>query len=339
MRVGCFAFAIALAASALTAEAWSPPYQTQRLVYDASGSVGLRSDSSMSLDGVDAFTIRLTGVQLKRYVRDYGQLFRMQAPDPNNDVTIGFTGAAYPDDRENKLMARVAGGGVDVFGESVLPEQAAGFEGVDVVVAFNGTDARLTMYVDGSTHAVSVPQVPQDSTPYSLPTFVKSTAGKTAKFFTGNGNAQHAYWELSGSHETLTVWAGVALDAATVRDAHQGLYSNVPTPSHHYSFCEGGAVTTDLGVGVVSAKQTDVEITDHITGDPAHNLLWTGKFEQFREAPAEGAAFVGAMSECCEVKAREFGFMTRAVGGTFRTTVDALGAESVDEGRRCHAPP
>lgn len=336
MRVGCFAFAIALAASALTAEAWSPPYQTTRLVYDASGSVGLRSDSSMSLDGVDAFTIRFTGVQFNWDFRHYGQLFRMKAPNADNDVMIGFTGEVYAADKQNKLVARLAGGGaVDVYGESALPEQAAGFKGLDVVVAFNGTDARLTLYVDGSTHAVSVPQV--DSTPYSLPNHVKSTVGNFAKFFSGNGNAQNSYYELSGSHETLTVWAGVALDATTVREAHEGLYANVPTPSHHYSFCEGGAFTTELDV--VSDLQTNIEIADHITGDSAHSLLWTGKFERFREAPAEGAAFVGAMSECCEGKAREFGFVTRASGGTFRTTVDALGAESVDEGRRCHAPP
>ena len=127
------------------------------------------------------------------------------------------------------------------------------------------------------------------------------------------------------------------LDPAVVREVHEGFYANVPAPNPHYSFCEGGSFVTEPGN--VSDPLTDVAIADHITGDPAHALRWSGRFEMFREAPAEGAAFVGAMSECCEGKAREFGFVTRASGGTFRTTVDALGAESVDEGRRCHAPP
>ena len=61
MRIGCFAFALALVASAFTVEAWSPPYQTQRLYY-VLGS-GLRSNSTMSLDGVGAFTIRFTGLK------------------------------------------------------------------------------------------------------------------------------------------------------------------------------------------------------------------------------------------------------------------------------------
>jgi hypothetical protein len=95
-----------------------------------------------------------------------------------------------------------------------------------------------------------------------------------------------------------------------VREAHEGFYANVPTPNHHYSFCEGAALTSD--VGVLSGAQTDVAIRDHITGDPAHDLEWNGKFEKFRDAPAEGAAFVGAAGECCEPMYRQFGFSTRA---------------------------
>jgi len=56
-------------------------------------------------------------------------------------------------------------------------------------------------------------------------------------------------------------------------------------------------------------------------------------FETF----TKGAAFVGAAGECCEPMYRQFGFSTRAANGTFRGTVDGVSAESVDEGRRCHA--
>ena len=74
-RFGYFALALTLAASALTAEAWSPPYQTHRLYY--SNQYGLRSPTSMSLDNSDAFTIRITGLQMDWNFRDYGNVFRM----------------------------------------------------------------------------------------------------------------------------------------------------------------------------------------------------------------------------------------------------------------------
>ena len=132
----------------------------------------------------------------------------------------------------------------------------------------------------------------------------------------------------------MTVWAGVALEAAVVREAHRGVYANVPTPNHHYSFCEGGNYTT--GLGVLSGSQTDVVIADHITGDSAHALKWSGRFEQFREVPAESAVNAEV---CCAANLRKFGFTitARASNGIFRDTVDSLDAESVDEGRRCHA--
>ena len=83
---------------------------------------------------------------------------------------------------------------------------------------------------------------------------------------------------------------------------------------------------------MLSGSQTDVVIADHITGDSAHALKWSGRFEQFR-VPAECAA--GA----CVLRAnlRKFGFTitARASNGIFRDTVDSLDAESVDEGRRC----
>ena len=75
MRFGYFALALTLAASALTAEAWSPPYQTHRLYY--SSQYGLRSPTSMSLDNSDAFTIRITGLKMDWNFREYGNIFRM----------------------------------------------------------------------------------------------------------------------------------------------------------------------------------------------------------------------------------------------------------------------
>ena len=94
MRIGCFAFALALVASAFTVEAWSPPYQTQRLYY-VLGS-GLRSDSTMSLDGVGAFTIRFTGLKFDWNYRDYGQLFRMKTQGGSDDLMIGFIARLAP---------------------------------------------------------------------------------------------------------------------------------------------------------------------------------------------------------------------------------------------------
>ena len=325
MRIGCFAFALALVASAFTVEAWSPPYQTQRLYY-VLGS-GLRSDSTMSLDGVGAFTIRFTGLKFDWNYRDYGQLFRMKTQGGSDDLMIGFTGDAYAAAKRNKLIARLAPG-KDVFGSEALPDwQHPDTKGLDVVVAFNGTSGRITFYVDGSVHGVSEPQ---GAVPFSLPNF---TSGP----FSGNGdqtNTNNAYYGLNGYQETVTVWAGVALEAAVVREAHRGIYANVPTPNHHYSFCEGGSYTT--GLGVLSGSQTDVVIADHITGDSAHALKWSGQFEQFREVPAESAANAEV---CCAANLRKFGFTitARASNGIFRDTVDSLDAESVDEGRRCHA--
>ena len=84
----------------------------------------------------------------------------------------------------------------------------------------------------------------------------------------------------------------------------------------------------------MSGSQTHVVIADHITGDSAHALKWSGQFEQFREVPAESAANAEV---CCAANLRTFGFTTRASNGIFRDTVDSLDAESVAEGRRCHA--
>ena len=92
-------------------------------------------------------------------------------------------------------------------------------------------------------------------------------------------NTNNAYYGLNGYQETVTV----ALEAAVVREAHRGVHADVPTPNHHYSFCEGGNYTT--GLGVLSGSQTDVVIADHITGDSAHALKWSGRFEQFRACP------------------------------------------------------
>lgn len=329
MRIGCFAFALALVASALTAEAWSPPFQTQRLYYTYGDGL-LSTSNTMSLDGKGAFTIRFTGLKFDWNFRDYGQLFRMKATDRAQDIVISFTGAAYSTNA-NKLVARLEDN-KDVYTD-VLPDWGGAnnwmlpdTKGLDVVLAFNGTSGKLTFYIDGSVDATSQPQ---GSVPYVLPTYTD--------FFSGNGAGENAYYEVNGYQEALTVWAGVALDADTVREAHEGFYANVPTPNHHYSFCEGGVYTTELDV--LSGRKTSVTIKDHITGLPAYDLTWTGQFEQFREAPAEGEAVVGAASECCEAKSREFGFSTRAPGGTFRTTVDSLSPDSVDEGRRCHAAP
>ena len=80
----------------------------------------------------------------------------------------------------------------------------------------------------------------------------------------------------------------------------------------------------------MSGSQTDVVIADHITGDSAHALKWSGQFEQFREVPAESA---DNAEVCCAANLRTFGF----TNGIFRDTVDSLDAESVAEGRRCHA--
>ena len=361
MRIGCFAFALALVASAFTAEAWSPPYQTQRLHYSNASS--LRSNSSMSLDGVGAFTIRFTGLKFDWTSRDYGMVLHMKAEDVRDDLMIGFTGNVSGAPNGNELVASFSAASdaqyaeygdttaasdaeYAEYGNTTAPSDAEyaeyadakGFAAVvalngtggkelDVVVALNGTSGRLAFYVDGSFHAASEPLVPS---PFYLPDYVSG-------HFSVQGGGQDAQHELDGHHEALTIWAGVALDPAVVREVHEGFYANVPTPNHHYSFCEGGSFVAEPGN--VSDPLTDVAIADHITGDPAHALRWSGRFEMFREAPAEGAAFVGAMSECCEAKSREFGVLTRVSNGTFRATVDSLVAESVAEGRRCHAAP
>ena len=336
MRIGCFAFALALVASAFTAEAWSPPYQTQRLHYSNASS--LRSNSSMSLDGVGAFTIRFTGLKFDWTSRDYGMVLHMKAEDVRDDLMIGFTGNVSGAPNGNELVASFSAGSDGQYGEygdttaykgfaAAVALNGTGGKELDVVVAFNGTSGRLAFYVDGSFHAASEPLVPS---PFYLPDYVSGN-------FSAHVGGQDAEHELDGHHEALTIWAGVALDPAVVREMHEGFYANVPTPNHHYSFCEGGSFVAEPGN--VSDPLTDVAIADHITGDPAHALRWSGRFEMFREAPAEGAALVGAMSECCEAKSREFGVLTRVSNGTFRATVDSLVAESVAEGRRCHAAP
>ena len=338
MLFGYLALALTLAASALTAEAWSPPYQTHRLYY--SYQYGLRSPTSMSLDNSDAFTIRITGLQMDWNFRNYGNIFRMiheqVAGEAQKYVLIATTGEAYGDNR-NKFIARLVehkGG----MGTRALPDwEAPETRGLDLVVAFNGTSGKITAYVDGEEYFVTPPQGPtvdaNGDGPYRLGNIVSDASGN--KFFTGYGLESDVEYALEGYQESITVWADVALDATVVREAHEGFYANVPTPNHHYSFCEGAAFTSD--VGVLSGAQSDVVIRDHITGDSAHDLLWNGEFEKFRDAPAEGAAFAGAAGECCEPRYRQFGFSTRAADGTFRGTVDGVSAESVDEGRRCHA--
>lgn len=328
MRVGCFGMALALAASTLVAEAWSPPYQTQRLYYDMDH--GLRGDSSMSLDGVDAFTIRFTGVQMDWDFQDYGMLFRMDQ-EGGTVLLIQFTGPAYTSISPNTLITRLVDNKEGSSSE-VLPEVYPQGVGLDLAVCYNGTSGRITAYVDGREYFVSVPQGDGDGS-WTLPNHIHSTAGRQVKFFSGNGNAQNDEYNMKGYQESMTIWAGVALDASTVQEMHEGFYANVPTPSHHYSFCEGEQYTT--GVGVLSDAQTGVVIKDHITGDPTHNLLWDGKFERFRDVPAADAENVGG--ECCEANARRWGLTSRSASGAFRTTVDGLSAESVDEGRRCHA--
>ena len=337
MRFGYFALALTLAASALTAEAWSPPYQTHRLYY--SSQYGLRSPTSMSLDNSDAFTIRITGLQMDWNFRNYGNIFRMvheQVAGDEFPILIASNGDAYGDDR-NKFVVRMVDGKGGI-GDWELPDwQAPETRGLDLIVAFNGTSGKITAYVNGEEYFVTPPQGPttdaNGDAPYALGTIVSDDNNN--KFFTGYALKSQAQYEMNGYHESITVWADVALDATVVREAHEGFYANVPTPNHHYSFCEGAAFTSD--VGVLSGAQSDVVIRDHITGDPAHDLVWNGEFEKFRDAPAEGAAFVGAAGECCEPMYRQFGFTTRAVNGTFRGTVDGVSAESVDEGRRCHA--
>ena len=324
-RIGCFAFALALVASAFTVEAWSPPYQTQRLYY-VLGS-GLRSNSTMSLDGVGAFTIRFTGLKFDWNYRDYGQLFRMKTQGGSDDLMIGFTGDAYVAAKRNKLIARLTPG-KDVFGSEALPDwQHPDTKGLDVVVAFNGTSGRITFYVDGSVHGVSEPQ---GAVPFSLPNF---TSGP----FSGNRdqtNTNNAYYGLNGYQETVTVWAGVALDRRRARGA-PGRLRERPNPEPPLLILRGWELYHGAG-RVVRASQTDVVIADHITGDSAHALKWSGRFEQFREVPAESAANAEV---CCAANLRKFGFTitARASNGIFRDTVDSLDAESVDEGRRCHA--
>lgn len=337
MRFGYFALALTLAASALTAEAWSPPYQTHRLYY--SSQYGLRSPTSMSLDNSDAFTIRITGLKMDWNFRYYGNIFRMFYEEVDGDqfpILIASTGDAYGDDR-NKFHVRMVDGKGGI-GDWELPDwQAPETRGLDLIVAFNGTSGKITAYVNGEEYFVTPPQGPttdaNGDAPYALGTIVSDDNNN--KFFTGYALKSQAQYEMNGYHESITVWADVALDATVVREAHEGFYANVPTPNHHYSFCEGAAFTSD--VGVLSGAQSDVVIRDHITGDPAHDLVWNGEFEKFRDAPAEGAAFVGAAGECCEPMYRKFGFSTRSASGTFRGTVDGMSAESVDEGRRCHA--
>ena len=347
MRFGYFALALTLAASALTAEAWSPPYQTHRLYY--SNQYGLRSPTSMSLDNSDAFTIRITGLQMDWNFRDYGNVFRMVheqvAGEAYKYLLISATGEVYGNDR-NKFTARLTEGNGAV-GDWSLPDWSLSeTRGLDLVVAFNGTSGKITAYVDGEEYFVTPPQGPtvdaNGDGPYALGNIVSSDGSAGGdKFFTGYGlirpgeSTPYASYEMNGYQESITVWADVALDATVVREAHEGFYANVPTPNHHYSFCEGAAFTSD--VGVLSGYQSDVVIRDHITGDSAHDLLWNEEFEKFRDAPAEGAAFAGAAGECCEPMYRQFGFTTRAANGTFRGTVDGVSAESVDEGRRCHA--
>ena len=339
MRFGYFALALTLAASALTADAWSPPYQTHRLYYSASS--GLRSPTSLSLDHSDAFTIRITGLKMNWNFQHYGNIFRLLheqvAGEDHKYVLIASTGEAYGETGRNRFTARLVEH-KGVKGERELPDwELPETRGLDLVVAFNGTSGKITAYVDGEEYFVTPPQGPtvdaNGDGPYRLGNIVSDASGN--KFFTGYGLESDVQYALEGYQESITVWADVALDATVVREAHEGFYANVPTPNHHYSFCEGAALNLD--VGVLSGEQTDVTIRDHITGDPAHDLKWNGKFEKFRDAPAEGAAFVGAAGECCEPMYRQFGFTTRAADGTFRRTVDGVSVESVDEGRRCHA--
>ena len=152
---------------------------------------------------------------------------------------------------------------------------------MDVVVAFNGTSGRITFYVDGSVHGVSEPQ---GAVPFSLPNF---TSGP----FSGNRdptNTNNAYYGLNGYQETVTVWAGVAPKPPSC-ERRTGVSTRTSQPRT--------TTTHSARVGIIPrggaccpGSQTDVVIADHITGDSAHALKWSGRFEQFREVPAESAA-------------------------------------------------
>jgi hypothetical protein len=293
----------------------------------ADDSDGLGGQTDFSLDGASAFTIRFTGVQLNWKHSAYGKLFFLAGPDGRNVMIEGVGSTGGINVRLVPDMSSLA--------TSTIPWPSEYSEGLpsdrplDLTYVLNGTSGISTLYIDAV--AVANTKSPTTSGGYVLPTHEFSSG---YKFATSNRNGVMTARAIRGQHEALTVWSGVDLSPETILEMHQGVYRNVPTPSHHYSFCEG-ATTTDASDGafpVDGMSVTDAVISDHVTSDPSHALVFRGKFRKNRDYPA-----ASPMTPCCEEVHLKRGFVTRPVTGAFRKTVDALDQERVEEGKRCHA--
>lgn len=153
----------------------------------------------------------------------------------------------------NKVFARIANGAGTFLHDVVSVGQWASPTELDFVISYDGHTLRF--YFDGTLDSSS----PTRSSEDALGVYDTFSFGSL-----DNGN-----YAVSGSLKALTVWAGAALTPTQIAGMYAGDYADIPTPNHHFNFCqESGSIVRD----VVGRQMT---------------LGFTGAFAKYQEYPPD----------------------------------------------------